>query len=599
MISKTLVIAMLVRCIALSSSAESAVKKNVEFAITSDVGFGNEVCVMGPHLQLGGSDPLKAPKLTWNPGNIWKGTIALEAGTTFSYQFISRNYGVGAWPAAANATVIGPAHLVNSPAHVAPPWGGKCVIYRSNFAAPHVFYRDLTHGGPWTDAILRQMGPGRTPGEQTFRADLPVPSGSEIEFVFNNGANVWDNAPAPPSGTAQGAAPAVPAPYAGLNGPYNYRSTLDVLLVQDGSVYNDLPNIALSPPRLETRFINSTLAGIPGRHITVLLPRGYDQNVRKRYPVLYFHDGQNVFFPGGAFGTWDADRITSYETSQGRMRETILVAVNNGNGYGSDRLTEYLPDGDFLGIGGVGYQGNATAYVRFLMENVMPTLDSNYRTLTTPANTLTAGSSMGGLVADYIGFSQSARFGGIGIFSPAYWAADNWVAQRDAAAKLPLRRYLYMGTAESSSGESSSNTYWRDALQAYDTWLRAGHSVNGDLKFEGGAGQGHNEPAWSRRLPSFFQFALDPMREASPLAQLLFPPKLEIGSVNFATGQALLRYTGLLEAKQTVDESIDLKTWNSNSLPAETELWEAREFSITLPQPSPGQWFSRLKQESW
>lgn len=84
-------------------SAESAVRKDVPFSITQDVGFGNEVCVLGSHPQRGGGDPLKAPKLVWTAGNVWQGTVALEAGTTFSFSYIRRAYGVGA-PGAAELT---------------------------------------------------------------------------------------------------------------------------------------------------------------------------------------------------------------------------------------------------------------------------------------------------------------------------------------------------------------------------------------------------------------------------------------------------------------------------------------------------------------
>lgn len=588
---------MLCLAIPVLASAESAVKKEVAFSYTGDVGYGNEVCVLGDHPQLGGGNAVRAPKLAWTPGNVWQGKVSLEAGTTFSYQFVSRDFAVGSWGDSANSTPLGTAQSTTTPGHVAPPWGSKCVVYRSDFAQVFLLYRDLTHGGSWTQVQMRAVGPGRTLTEQTFRVDGLAPSGSELEFVFHDGNGTWDNAPAPPSGTAQGAAPAVPVPYQGLSGPFNYRTRLDVCAVQDGGVYNYLPSSSISAPRFETRNIGSTVAGIPGRPITILLPRGYDENVCKRYPVIYFHDGQNVFFPGGAFGTWDADRIANYETAQGRMRECIVVAVPNGNDYGSNRIAEYLPDGDSVLYAGTTYAGKASAYLQFLLDNVMPTLDFNFRTLGNAPNTLTAGSSMGGLVSDYIGFAKSDRFGGIGIFSPAYWAAPNWVALRDAAPKLPLCRYLYMGTAESSTGESSSEVYWRGALQAYDAWLRVGHSVNGDLVFEGGAGEAHNEPAWSRRLPAFFAFALDPMREASPLAQELFPPKARLASVDGAN--ATLEYLGIMGASQSMQQSTDLQSWSTTPLPAETELWQTRQAVIPLPGPHPPRMFWRVKQEAW
>ena len=578
-----------------NAGAESAVRKTVDFTVTADVGFGNEVCVMGSHPLLGGGNPLRAPKLTWSSGNVWRGKIALEAGTSFSYQFISRDFKTSAWVNTSNATPIGSAASVTSPTHVAAPWGAKCILYRSGFPQVKLLYRDLTHGGAWTEAAMKIVGPGRTPAEQTFRVDGLAPSGSEIEFVFHNGSGTYDNAPGPPSMTPQGAAPGIPAPYAGWAPPYNYRTMLDVFMVQDGSVFNEIPATSPSAPRFETRQISSTVAGIPGRPITILLPRGYDQNPRKRYPVVYFHDGQNVNFPGGSFGTWDADRIATYETSQGRLREAILVAVPND---GANRLREYLPNGDTIIDSGTTYQGNAAAYAQFLLDNVLPTLNFNYRTKSEARETFTVGSSMGGLVADFIGFTHPDRFGGIGIFSPAYWTAPNWVAQRDAAAKLPLRRYLYMGTAEPDSGESS-NTHWRNALQAYDAWMGDGHVVNDDLLFDGGGGESHNEGAWSRHMPAFFAFALNPWREANPLAHELFPPQVTLQLLDLPAAQAVIRYTGLYGTAQAIQDGNNLQGWTSHPLPSETQYWDTRDAAMPLTQPSPSKWFWRLRQDPY
>ena len=578
---------------------QSAVLKPIEFSITADVGFGKEVCVLGAHPLLGGGNALRAPKLAWTPGNVWRGTVALEAGADFAFQYVSRDFAPGAWTTPSNALALGPAQNVSSPPHVAPPWGSKCVIYRSTFAQPRIMFRDLTHGGAWTERTMQDIGPGRHAGERTFRVDGLAPSGSELEFVFHNGSGVFDNAPAPPSNPPQGSAPAVPAPYAGMGPPYNYRTALDVFILQDGAIYNYWPAAVPSAPRFETRQVASTVAGVPGRPITILLPRGYDQNPQKRYPVVYFHDGQNVFFPGGPFGVWDADRIARHETAQGRMRESILVSIPNGNEYGSNRLREYLPTGETIVYAGTTYTGNATAFMNFLLNNVMPTLDFNYRTLGDAANTVTIGSSMGGLFSDHLAFSHPNRFGAAGIYSPAYWAAPQWVALRDAAVKLPIRRYLYMGTAESSTGESSSNVYWRGALQAHDSWLKAGHALNGDLRFEGGAGEPHTEAAWSRRLPAGFAFLLDPRRESSPLAQDLFPPKATLSAVNLDAGTAVFRYTGLIGTQQAVQQGELPGTGFTTPLAPETELWESREILMPLPSPRPMRWFYRLRQDAW
>ena len=557
-------------CVAAGGALASPVLKPVDFVITNDVGFGNEVCVTGAHPLLGGGDPLRAPKLAWNPGNVWRGTIALPAGETVSYRFIRRDFSTANWGSASNAVALGDELTVNVPAHAPAPWPGKTLFLHSTWPQANLYYRDLTGGGSWTTEAMNTIGPGRSAGEKLFRVEVPLAPGAEMEFVFNDGTN-WINAPAPPLNTAQGAAPAIPVPYQGLSGPFNFRTTLDQFLVQDGNVFNYQPPAIVSAPQTITTNVGSTVANIPGRPIRILLPRGYNENVWKKYPVLYFHDGQNVFVPGGPFGTWDADRIASYETSQGRMREAIVVAIPNGNDYGSNRLEEYLPDGDVISnYAGSSYAGKAAAYARWLLDNVMPTLDFNFRTMGDAANTLTAGSSMGGLVSDYLGVTRGNRFGTVGIFSPAYWAADNYMAARTVGAGS-ARAFLSMGTAESSTGESSSNVYWQDAVSSYGTYVRGGQAVNADVLFTGVAGGLHNEPAWARLLPQFFAWALDPWREANPLALELHPPDLSIGAAD--GGKLTLQRSTRQGFAQALATSGDLVQWTTNTVTSPDEAW--------------------------
>ena len=74
------------------------IPKPVLFTHTNDVGYGNEVCVLGPHPALGGNDPLKAIKLTWSTGNVWRGQVALPDGETLTYKFIRRSFATSNCP---------------------------------------------------------------------------------------------------------------------------------------------------------------------------------------------------------------------------------------------------------------------------------------------------------------------------------------------------------------------------------------------------------------------------------------------------------------------------------------------------------------------
>lgn len=556
------------------------IPKPVLISVTNDVGFGNEVCVLGPHPALGGNDPLKAIKLTWSAGNVWRGHVALPDGETLAYKFIRRSFVTTNWTNPNAFTDLTTTNFVQVPDHAAPPWKGKTIFLHAPWTNANLFWRNITAGETnWTTTPMQFVGAGRAgvTGENLFLIDAVSSPGSELEFVFNNGAGTWTNAPAPPSGIASGAAPAVPVPYQGLTGPFNFRTRLDVFFVQDGHIFNYRPPATLSAPQIITNNVGSTVSNIPGRPVTIHLPRGYTQNTWKKYPVVYFHDGQNVNFPGGGFGTWDTDRIANYEISQGRMREAIIVAIPNGNAYGSDRLYEYLPDGDaIINYGGLGinFNGRASLYLQWMLDNLTPTLDFNFRTFgISPADTLTAGSSMGGLISDYIGFQRPDRFGAVGIFSPAYWAGTNFLASR-TLTNQPVCRYLYMGTAESSSGQSSANIYWQDCLNVYNRYLAVNEAVNRDLIFEGGAGGQHNEGNWSRRLPSFFAFALDPRFEANPLAAELYPPVLSVHSVRQDAAEANLRLIALLGYQNRLQSSTDLTIWSTNALPAAENFWD-------------------------
>jgi predicted alpha/beta superfamily hydrolase len=556
-----------------TAAVASPVLKHVEMSISNDVGLGNEICVVGPHPLLGSNDPLKAVKLAWNEGNIWRGTIALPAGETITYRFIRRNFSTTSWGNPTNAVELTGNVSTNVPTHPPAPWTNKTLILHSPWTNANVYWRNLTPGpSNWTTTAMTAAGTGRNANERLFRGAISAGPGAEIEFVFNNGANAWSNAPAPPTNASA---------YQGLSGPYNFRTTLDQFFVQDGNVFNYLPPVTVSAPQMITTNVGSTVTNIPGRPVTIYLPRGYAQNGWKKYPVVYFHDGQNVFFPGAGFGTWDADRIANHEISQGRMREAILVAIPNGNAYGSDRLYEYLPDGDAItnyGNLGLNFTGRASLYLQWMLDNLAPTMDFNFRTFgISPGDTLTAGSSMGGLISDYIGFMRPDRFGAVGIFSPAYWAGPSYLANR-TLTNQPVRRYIYMGTAESSTGQSSSNIYWQDALTVYNRYMHVGETVNRDLRFEGGAGGQHNEGNWSLRLPTFFAWALDPWREANPLALAIAPPQLQIAAR--ADGTLDLRREELCGFAQSLAASSDLSLWTTNPVSNTGEAWDAATSNV-------------------
>ena len=246
------------------------------------------------------------------------------------------------------------------------------------------------------------------------------------------------------------------------------------------------------------KYLDSPIKEFPGRMIRVWLPPGYDSG-RKRYPVVYCHDGQNVFDPGGPFGSWSADKVAQEEMKAGRVRPAIVVGIDNT----PDRVREYLPPPDVVPLGrpAQGEVGRADLYARYLLEVVKPYVDRNYRTLPDRANTGVLGSSMGGVVSHYLLEKHGKVFSSAGVFSPAYWACPNFFEEALKKPKPAGRIYLDMGTREGKS-------YWPDVIRIYQQWVKGGAVIRRDLWFQPGIRAEHHEKAWRERLPEALAYLL-------------------------------------------------------------------------------------------
>jgi predicted alpha/beta superfamily hydrolase len=505
------------------SHAASPHKEPIAFSLTQDVGPGNSVFVVGDHPDLGAWDVTHATKLRWTSGNVWVGQIAVQAGTQLHYRYLSRASSTDKWCDATNVVYLTDVSTTNVPAQPAAPYHGKTIYYLSGWAVPNLFYHS---GSNWIAAPMTRIGAGRSPNESLFKITGAGEAGELLEFVFNDGQGNWDN---PPGGG-------------------NYLTNDDVFYVEDGNVFPYQPPPTFSSPQITTQFIDSTAPNIAARNIHIYVPRGYTENSWKRYPVLYLHDGQNVFDPGGPFGSWSADATATREIGQGRMRETILVAIDND---GNNRIPEYQPPTDSYS----GTQGRADAYASFVINNVRPYVDTHYRTLNDPANTLVLGSSMGGLVSLYFGREYST-FGKIGVMSPAFWTSPNYVAQVAAGSKKPLRVYLDIGTNEGGS-------YWDDCLHMYDIHLQQSYVANDDVTFVGGCGQSHNEAAWAARLPGVYEYLLPAREEPALLAQRDYPPTFSVTMLDRVNNRTNFSYTSLFGFVYAIDRSPDFVNWTT------------------------------------
>jgi predicted alpha/beta superfamily hydrolase len=237
------------------------------------------------------------------------------------------------------------------------------------------------------------------------------------------------------------------------------------------------------------------------RDVWVYLPPGYDPDGDSCYPVLYMHDGENLFSPGAAFGgqEWGLDETAEWLIGSGRLPPLIIVGVANTD----DRLEEYTWVKDEDGDGGRGRQ-----YARFLVEELKPFIDTVYRTLPQPRFTGVLGSSLGGLHALYLGRYRSRVFGRIGAMSPSLWWADRR-ALADLAAMPPrLRIWLDMGSAEGEDDEESADVV-QDARDLAAILCARGYTPGEDLYFLEDEGAGHDEAAWGDRVSLTLRFLFD------------------------------------------------------------------------------------------
>ena len=198
------------------------------------------------------------------------------------------------------------------------------------------------------------------------------------------------------------------------------------------------PNVHVLPQKLKMPGLDRE------RTVRVYLPPGYEKS-NKRYPVLYMHDGQNLFDAATSYsGEWGVDE-TLNELAKTKGLELIVVGVDNG---GADRIHE-LNAWDNAKFG----KGEGRQYMDFVVGTVKPYVDKHYRTKPGRGDTAVMGSSMGGLISQYAIEQYPGVFSKAGIFSPAYWLAEPAVF--DFAKAQPPRKdarlYFYAGGKEGDS----------------------------------------------------------------------------------------------------------------------------------------------------
>jgi predicted alpha/beta superfamily hydrolase len=214
------------------------------------------------------------------------------------------------------------------------------------------------------------------------------------------------------------------------------------------------------------------------RILRIYLPPDYDAYPERRYPVIYMHDGQNLFDAKTSYaGEWGVDE-TLNEMAKSTGFEAIVVGIDHG---GDLRLSELNPE-----VGSELKTAEGRQYLDFVVHEVKPLIDRTYRTLPDRDHTALMGSSLGGLITHYALQIHPDIFSKYGVFSPSYFAAPGLVAK---AAEQPLpagtRLYLYVGGLEARGKMAADATAMYEVLKP-----------KGAVTYHLVPDANHNEAAW-------------------------------------------------------------------------------------------------------
>jgi predicted alpha/beta superfamily hydrolase len=244
------------------------------------------------------------------------------------------------------------------------------------------------------------------------------------------------------------------------------------------------------------------------RRIWMYFPPDYETSGLS-YPVLYMHDGQNLFDASTAYsGEWEVDETLNTLAQEGK-HVPLVVGIDNGGG---DRIDEYTPWANSQYGGGDGEK-----YMQFIVETLKPYIDQNYRTLSGRENTGILGSSLGGLISHYGSLMYQDVFSKAGLFSPSYWFSDSvWGFTHSTGKQEEMRFYQLCGNSESAGMVG-------DMQRMNDSLLSIGFSQEKVFNKIVAGGQ-HNEKLWREAFGDAYTWlfneyvnAIDEVSNSNPI----------------------------------------------------------------------------------
>lgn len=260
-------------------------------------------------------------------------------------------------------------------------------------------------------------------------------------------------------------------------------------------------------------------AFVTPRHVDVWLPEGYSPS--KKYNVLYMHDGQMLFDANTTWNkqSWDADDVISLLRKENKIKDLILVGVWNG---GDSRHADYFPQKAFELLSAAErdsiykavrsnnasvfhqYSIQSDNYLRFLVQELKPFIDSSYSTYTDREHTFIAGSSMGGLISLYAICEYPGVFGGAACLSthwPGIFVMENnpipalFFSYMETHLPDPATHKIYF-----DYGDATLDAFYPPLQDKADAvMIKKGFTVN-NWQTKYFPGENHSEIAWNKRL---------------------------------------------------------------------------------------------------
>lgn len=245
------------------------------------------------------------------------------------------------------------------------------------------------------------------------------------------------------------------------------------------------------------------------RDLLVWLPPGYDdpRNADRRYPVLYMHDGQNLFDkPSTAPAEWGADEAATDLIAKGEMQPIIIVGIPHA---GDSRIREYMP---VAALDNVKPEGDE--HIAWLLHEVVPRVERAFRVKTGPDSTGIGGSSLGAAIALDAATRYPDRFGLLLAESLPLRTgkAEAWDAWTSKMTSWPRRAYLGIGGNETGPEpeKAARNQAYVDAVKALDQRMAAAGLGASRRLLIVDAGATHTESAWAKRFPQALRFLYPP-----------------------------------------------------------------------------------------